>query len=261
MAYLEVLVLAIGQGITEFLPVSSSGHVVVTAELFHEMGFPLQQRVTVNVVLHLGTLLAILAFYWRRIVALFGADRRVLGLIAVGSLPAMIVGLPLRLYLENWLESALLAGLLFPVTGLLLLWGDRQTAGTSVARQLTYRNALAVGVFQALAVLPGISRSGATIVGGLLAGLRRDEAAAFAFLLAIPAIGGAGVLEAWHLLLCPAGRTPPLALAAGGVVSLAVGLLSLAWLVRWLRQGHLHWFAWWVIPLGPVVVLWQFVAG
>lgn len=261
MLYFEILILAIVQGIAEFLPISSSGHVVVTAELFAQCGYPLKERITVNIVLHLGTLLAIVAFYFRRIIHLLRADRRVIGLILVGTIPAVVVGLPLRMLFERGLESALLAGFLFPVTGMMLFWGDRHTSGTLQARDLTYGKALVIGLFQAAAILPGISRSGSTIVGGLLCGLRRDEAAALAFLLAIPAIGGAGVLEALHLFSQPAAAMSVPVLALGGVLSTVVGYVSLAWLVRWLQQGHLHWFAWWVIPLGPTVIVWQLLAG
>jgi undecaprenyl-diphosphatase len=122
---------------------------------------------------------------------------------------------------------------------------------------LGYGPALLIGLFQAFAILPGISRSGTTIVAGLGCGLRRDEAATFSFLLAIPAIGGAGLLELKDLLSEPAGHMPLGALALGALVSFVVGLLSLCWLIRWLQKGRLHLFAWWVIPLGLAVIAWR----
>ncbi|NQU24239.1 MAG: undecaprenyl-diphosphate phosphatase [Candidatus Nealsonbacteria bacterium] len=263
MIWLEILVLAIVQGIAEFLPVSSSGHIVVGQALFDELGQTMDDKLTVSIVLHVGTLLAILVFYWRRIWGLLGQDRRLIGLLIVGSIPAAVVGLGIKLSPYNdaieeaVFKSPLLAGLMFPVTGLLLLWTARNQGGETICRDLGYGRALLIGVFQAFAILPGISRSGTTIVAGLTLGLRRDEAATFSFLLAIPAIGGAGLLETVKLVKDGADSTPLAALALGAAVSFAVGLVSLFWLVRCVEQGRLYRFAWWVIPLGVVVIAWQ----
>ncbi|MBN2021486.1 MAG: undecaprenyl-diphosphate phosphatase [Pirellulales bacterium] len=259
---IEILLLAIIQGIGEFLPISSSGHVVVGLELFERFGREIPDRLTVNIVLHLGTLASILVFYRRRIVQLLGADRRVILLVLVGSIPAGAAGLLIKKTalgapIEAALENALLAGAMFPLTGLGLLWAARRAGGQTPCRDLSYRGALAIGLFQALAILPGISRSGATIVAGLATGLRRDEAAAFSFLLAIPAIAGAGLLETVDVLRGGTLDTPPLTLLVGALVSFAVGLAALAWLIRWLQTGRLHLFAWYLIPLGALVVLWQ----
>lgn len=262
MLWFAILILATVQGVGEFLPISSSGHVVVGQELFDELGCKMDDRLAVNIVLHLGTLLAILVFYRRRIWLLLGRDRRVIGLLLVGSLPAAAAGIVVKTSpwgetLENALENALLAGFMFPVTGLMLLWNARRDPGDMNCRELGYGRALIIGGFQALAILPGISRSGATIVAGLASGLRRDEAATFSFLLAVPAIGGAGLLEMVKLVKQGTESTPMGALAFGALLSFIVGVLSLWWLVRWLRQGRLHYFAWWVIPLGIAVIAWQ----
>ncbi len=256
MALLEVVLLAVIQGIAEFLPISSSGHVVVAAALFDRLGHPMQQTVTVNVMLHLGTLGAIIVFYWGRICRLVGEDRRLIGLLAVGTLPAAVIAPPLRWCFEGPLESPALAGWMFFVTGAMLAWSPRIRPGQISCRELTYGRALLVGLFQALAVLPGISRSGATIVAGLACGLKREEAAAFSFLLAIPIIGGAGLVEMVGVLVKPSGAAPLGLLGLGAALSFAVGLASLAWLLGWLRKGRLHHFAWWVIPLGVAVIAW-----
>jgi undecaprenyl-diphosphatase len=254
MALLEIVILAIIQGIAEFLPISSSGHVVVAAAAFNRLGHPMQQMVTLNIVLHLGTLGAILVFYWGRICRLLGEDRRLIPLLVVGTLPAVFVGLPTRRYFEGALESPALAGCMFLVTGAMLAFSPRIRQGQLGCRKLTYGQALLVGLFQALAVLPGVSRSGATIVAGLGCGLKREEAAAFSFLLAIPIIGGAGLMELVGVLLEPSGAPPWGLLGLGAGLSFAVGLASLAWLLRWVRKGRLHHFAWWVIPLGIAVI-------
>ncbi len=256
MIWLEVILLAVVQGIGEFLPISSSGHVVVGLALFEWLQVPIKEKLAVNVVLHLGTLGAILVFYWRRIRLLLGEDRRVIWLLIIGTIPAVVLGLPARQYCQPVLESPLTAGLCFPLTGALLLWSARREPGGLLMRNLSPAQALWIGLFQAVAILPGISRSGATIVAGLAAGLKRDEAAGFAFLLAIPAIAGAGVIELGHLVQEPAASVPPAALLLGAIISFFVGFAALWWLIRWLDRGRFHLFAWWVFPLGMAVLLW-----
>ncbi len=258
---IEVAALAVVQGVTEFLPISSSGHLVVGAALLEQFGRPVQDKLTVNIALHVGTLAAIIVFYWRRILALLGEDRRVVGLIVVGSIPAAVIGISLKLTATPLLESPVTAGFMFPLTGALLIWSARHQTGQSSCRDLHYRQALIIGLFQAFAILPGISRSGATIVAGLSVGLKRSEAAAFSFLLAIPAIGGAGLIESLELLKQSPEGTPLVALGIGVLVSFLVGWASLAWLVNWLQEGRLYRFAWWVLLLGPVVLAWQFLGS
>lgn len=254
----EVLVLAVVQGIAEFLPVSSSGHLVVISAIFDRCGAVMDEKLTVNIVLHLGTLLAILLFYRRRIIDLLGQDRRVIGLLIVGTLPAVVVGLGLKHYAEQMLISPLLSGFMFLITAAMLVWSARHSGGETVCRELSYSRAFVIGLFQAFAILPGISRSGSTIVAGLGCGLKREEAAAFSFLLAIPAIGGAGLLDLKDLLADGAnGSVPFWVLLVGCAASCGVGLAALAWLVGWIRQGHLYWFAWWLVPMGVAVVAWQ----
>ncbi len=258
MGLLEILILSIVQGITEFLPVSSSGHLVVSAAVLEALGSrPPQDLIEVNIVLHLGTLLAVLIFYWRRVWRLLGEDRRVIPLLIVGTLPAVLIGLPLKKLAPQVLESPLLAGLMFPVTAGLLIWGSSRQAGDGQYTQLSLRQSLLIGLFQAFAILPGISRSGATIMAGLALGQRRDSAATFAFLLAIPAIAGAGVLETLDLLQGASTTTAAGSLLLGAVVSCVVGLASLWWLIRLVERGRLTIFAYWLIPLGLVVTLWQ----
>jgi len=257
MGLFEVLVLAVVQGVAEFLPISSSGHVVVVGKIFEQFGRPMPDMPSLNIVLHVGTLGAILAFYWRPLRQVLGQDRRVIRLLVVATLPAAAVGIPLRWAFGEALQSALLAGFMFPLTGAMLLWSARLSPGTVTCRKLNYAGALLIGVFQAIAILPGVSRSGATIVAGLACGLKREEAATFSFLLAIPAIGGAGLMELVALLRAPAHLSSLALLGLGAALSFAVGLASLALLLRWLREGRLHHFAAWVLLLGPAVIAWK----
>ncbi|MCA9155840.1 MAG: undecaprenyl-diphosphate phosphatase [Pirellulaceae bacterium] len=258
MTTLEILTLAVVQGVAEFLPISSSGHLVVVSALFHAGDATAEAAsADVNIVLHGGTLISILVFYWRRIWRLIGADRRVIPLLIVGTIPAAVLGVIVKTQFESLLESPLLAGCMLPVTGLMLLLISGREGGEDDYSKLSYKAVLVIGCFQAFALLPGISRSGSTIVAGLLVGLHRRAAATFSFLLAIPVIGGATVLELKDLVEAKSLDAPPSLLLAGAVVAFAVGLVSLAWLIRWIERGKLHYFAYWVIPLGLAIVVWQ----
>ena len=172
---LKVILLAVVQGIAEFLPVSSSGHLVVLNELLGTG----EGSVELNVILHLGTLLAILVFYWRRVVALVGSDRRLIPRLIVGTLPAAVIGLVVKRNFDHLLADPLLAGCMFPVTGALLLLLAWVKPGERDYVQLTYGQVLVIGFAQALALLPGVSRRGTTIVAGSLLGLKRQSAATF----------------------------------------------------------------------------------
>ena len=255
--FLEVMFLAVVQGITEFLPVSSSGHLVVLSAIFDRLGVEMDEKLTVNIVLHLGTLLAVLFFYRRRIYGLLSKDKRVVLLLAVGTVPAVIVGLTLKRFSEQLLVNPLLAGPMFIVTAGMLIWTTRHPGGETECRDLSYGHAVIIGIFQAFAILPGISRSGSTIVSGLGCGLKREEAATFSFLLAIPVIAGAGILDLKDLAAGGNGSVPIMVLVIGAAVSFAVGLAALGWLVEWVRHGRLHWFAWWLIPVGIMVTIWK----
>ncbi len=263
MTLWEIILLAIIQGLTEFLPVSSSGHLLVTNRLLEAMGRPpVQDLVEVSIILHMGTLAAVLAFYRHEILRLLGSDKRVAMLLIFGTIPAAVVGLLLKKGMPEEqsrliLENVLLAGFMFPVTALMLLWSARCATGDRDYRQLGWGQVFTIGLFQAVALLPGISRSGATITAGLGVGLRRDASAAFAFLLAIPAISGAGLLEGLDMLEKGSTGTSPGTLAIGFVVSMGVGFGALGLLIRWVQRGHLAMFAYYLLPLGIGVIAWQ----
>lgn len=251
-----LILLAIVQGIAEFLPISSSGHLIVLGTWLGN-GKPLPDLSDVNIVLHLGTLVSIVVFYWQRLWKLLTDDRRVIGLMIIGTLPAVVVGLPLKLLFEDVLESPLVAGCLFPLTGLALLWTTRLPAGETDYRKMSWQDALFIGCCQAVAILPGLSRSGTTIAAALYRGLDRSSAATFSFLLAIVAILGAGVLEGIDQFRDGGPQTPVQSLLIGCAIAFVVGLGSLWLLNRWLQSGRIQIFAWYCIGLGIVVVSWQ----
>ncbi len=264
MSLVEIIILSIVQGLTEFLPVSSSGHLVVANAVLEAMGRPPSPDVLeVNIALHLGTLLSVLVYYRREIARLLTSDRRVIPLLVVGTIPAAIVGVLFKKVLpdemtKSVLENPLVAGCLFPVTALILIAASRWKS--SVDRDYTrmsFADALLIGLAQAIAILPGISRAGATIAAAQGVGLRSDSAATFAFLLAIPAIAGAGVLEGLDIVKAGATNTDWPLLVVGVALSFAVGLAALTLLIRFVRAGRLTVFAWYLVPLGVAVVAWQ----
>jgi undecaprenyl-diphosphatase len=255
----QVLVLAVVQGIAEFLPISSDGHLVVIQPLLLRGQTGPENALDLTIVLHLGTLGSILLYYHRRIVELLTTDRRVVGLIVLGTIPAVVLVLTAKTLFDRWfepvLQSTLLAGFMLPVTGGLLLWSLHRQPGERHYRELTWWDSLLIGIAQAAAILPGLSRSGSTIAAGLWRGMSRPAAATYSFLLAIPALAGAGCYEGLKMVRHPEPlSTSPANLAIGAAVSFVVGLGALAVLNRVIQHGRLHYFGWYCIALGLVVL-------
>lgn len=248
----QIVVLAVVQGIAEFLPISSSGHLVVLSALLNRN----VDTAELTIVLHFGSLLAILVFYRKQLVDLLRTDRRIILPIVVGTLPAACVGLWIKMQYPGVLNNALLAGFLLVVTAFLLMALPRIPEGKRTYTGIGYAAAVLIGLAQAFALLPGVSRSGVTIVAGCLTGLQRQSAVTFSFLLAIPAIAGASVLEARNILE-QGSQTPWPLLLCGALISFGVGWLALRWLVGCIEQGKLHLFAYWLVPLGFSIVIWQ----
>ncbi|WP_233148672.1 undecaprenyl-diphosphate phosphatase [Rhodopirellula sp. MGV] len=252
---IQTIVLAIVQGIAEFLPISSSGHLVIIGAIFHQLTGAVQsESPTMEIILHAGTLGSILVVFWRRILDLLSRDRRVIPLIIVGTIPAVIIGLTIKSQFPMILKSPMLAGAMLLVTGGMLIVLGKLPQRDGHYQNLSFVGAIIVGCFQAVAILPGISRSGSTILGGRLLGLKTDDAVTFSFLLAIPAISGATVLAIKDVLEESAPSHSPVELAAGALISFVVGIFALKWLIGWSRQERLHWFAAWCIPAGIIVL-------
>jgi undecaprenyl-diphosphatase len=250
----DTLILAIVQGIAEFLPISSSGHLVVLGAALGQ----LSESPTLEIILHAGTLGSILVVFWRKIISLLTKDKRVVPMLVVGTIPAVIVGLTIHEQFPQVLRSPTLAGAMLIVTALMLVVLGRLKPQQGEYSSMSLVGALLVGCFQAFAILPGVSRSGSTILGGRLMGLKNEDSVTFSFLLAIPAILGATVLavkDLWDQRTTgTAGDFPVVELAAGAAVAFVVGIVALIWLIRWSRQDRLHWFAWWCFPMGIAVI-------
>lgn len=218
----------------------------------------LSESPTLEIILHAGTLGSILVVFWRRIVKLLSSDQRVIPLLIVGTIPAALIGVTIKMAFPHVLRSPLLAAIMLLITGAMLIVLGRIPPREGEYRSLSWLGAFLVGCFQAFAILPGISRSGSTILGGRLMGLKNDDSVTFSFLLAIPAILGATVLTLRDLWESRQAGLPiahsPMELAIGAAVAFAVGIVSLLWLIGWSRQDRLHWFAWWCIPVGLLAI-------
>ncbi len=254
MELIEMVVLAIVQGIAEFLPISSSGHLVIIGAMLGETS----DSAAVEIILHAGTLASILVIYWRRILRLLTSDRRVLPLLVLATLPVAVIGLAIKMYSESLLKSPLLAGCMLLVTATLLWTLRRLPQGQTQYPQMRWWQALAIGCFQAIAILPGISRSGATIFAGRLLGLNGADAVTFSFLLAIPAISGATILAVKDLREEGISGDDLTLMIVGAVIAFVVGIFALRWLIRWSRKEQLHWFAYWCAPVGVLVIVLHF---
>jgi undecaprenyl-diphosphatase len=251
MNTLQAIAIAILQGATELFPVSSLGHAVVLPALLH-WDFDQQSPAFLPflVMLHVGTAVALLGYFWRDwlalglgVLGLSGAhqnreSRRVFMLIVVATIPAVVAGFLLEKYVRGLFGAPLIAAAFLAVNGLLLLFGERlrATGGHRKLTDLTVGDALAIGVWQCGALIPGISRSGVTIIGGLLRGIDHEGSAHFSFLIATPIIIGATVLEVPKLLHAdiPPGTFQVAAIAA--VVAGITALLSTAFLMRYFKQ-------------------------
>jgi undecaprenyl-diphosphatase len=238
----RALVLGILQGLGEFLPISSSGHLIVIPWL---MGWP-DSGLSFDVALHLGTLAAVAFAFWRDWVRLIGAgvrglasgrpladpDARLLFYIALASVPGAVAGLLLDSWAETTFRSPGLVALMMALMGLVLWLADRRAGRGEEGEVVSLRDALLVGLAQALAIVPGTSRSGATISMALFLGHRREAAARFSFLLALPITFGAALVKVPHLLHAGADLGP---VAAGTVAAALSGFLAIRVLLAYVR--------------------------
>lgn len=247
MAFWEILLLGVIQGIAEFLPISSSGHlVIVEAVLGHS-----SENLALNVALHFGTLLSILVVYRGDVLPALRQPRLVLAVI-IATLPVVASGFLLKELFETASLSPIAAGFGLLLTANLLFITPLIDQGTRELNEIRLRDALVIGLFQAVAPMPGVSRSGSTIVGALLMGLRRDAAANFSFYIAVPALAGATVLMTKDLLE-QEGSGPPLTwVLAGAAVAFVVGIVALKSLLRVVAARKLNLFAWYVLTVSTL---------
>lgn len=254
---LDAIIWGFVQGLTEFLPISSSGHLVLVPALASAAGVEVgDPSLAVSAVLHLGTLLAVVIFYRKDLASLISfredaAARRVLTLLAIGTIPA-IIGLPLRGRIEALESSPRIVALALIATGIILAISTRSPNGRTRLEDASIADAVIVGVSQALALIPGISRSGTTITTGLFRGLERAEAARFSFLLAIPTIAGAGLLSLADLTETSSGIGQ---ITVGFIVSAITGYVAITWLLKIIATRSFMPFAIYCFLIGGVSLI------
>ena len=251
MSYFDAIILGILQGLTEFLPVSSSGHLVLAQNL---LGVK-QAGVSFELMVHVGTLLAVLVYFrvriWLLIKSLFTSslpeERKLVLYLIIGTIPAAVIGGLFDDFFEQAFSSPLFTACMLIATGVILLsthWAVRKD------RPVTPLSSFLMGVGQAVAIFPGISRSGSTIASGLLLGVNPEKAAEFSFLLAIPAIAGAVVLKADELMALDA--TLAGHYAAGTVAAFVFGLFAVYAVLQTIRRGKFEYFAYYCFVAGAV---------
>lgn len=265
----QAIVLGIVQGLTEFLPVSSSGHLIVIPAL---LGWddPFIESLAFSVMLHVATLAALLLYFredWLRLIPAglaalrersFAGDpyRRLAWLLVVATFPAVIVGVALNDVIEATLREPRLVAMTLVAGGVILWLADRLGSRTRTAEQLGFRGALGIGAAQALALIPGVSRSGMSISAGLFAGLDREAAARFAFLMATPITAGAGTWELREILSGESSVVVPVApLVAGMAAGFVAGIVAIAFVMRFLRSHGLGVFVAYRFALATLILV------
>ncbi len=272
MTIIQSIILGLIQGLTEFLPISSSAHLVIAPYLFG-WSIPTQEGFIFDVLVQLGTLLAVILFFRKDLYQIilsvidglihrqpFAEPVSRLGwFLVLATIPAILVGILFKDLVERAFASPLAAGLFLLGTAALLVaaeWlGKRQRKLDS----LTWLDALIVGIFQAVSLLPGISRSGATISGGMLRNIDRPSAARFSFLMSVPVMIGAGALALVDLIRSSTFSTQIPTLVAGFVVAAIVGYLSIRWLLAYLTKHALYMFAIYCLLVSVIVIVVSFI--
>ncbi len=273
MNLFQAIILGIVQGVTEFAPVSSSAHLVLVPWAF---GWP-NPGVAFDTLLHWGTLTAVIIYFWHewvRVVKGFfrslttrgpwnsrpggrlaDSDNRLAWWIIIGTIPAMVLGLTLKDFFESLFASPVSVGGLLLITALILTLGERFGRRERDLDRMTLIDTLLIGLAQAAAIAPGISRSGATIATGLLRGLKRDDAARFSFLLGTPIILGAGLMQLPELIDAGGFVQGLPVLVAGFLAAAIAGYLCIKYLLRYLRHGSLYVFAAYCAVIGVATLV------
>jgi undecaprenyl-diphosphatase len=255
---LQALILGIVEGLTEFLPVSSTGHLIIAADLLDFHG---ARAEAFEIIIQAGAILAVMWEYRRRLVELLlGLPRepeaqRFAGNVLIAFLPAAVAGVLFADTIQRWLFNPLTVAVALAAGGVLMLWAERRAHVVDVERveAMDWKHALAIGCAQCLALVPGTSRSAATIIGGLLSGLSRRAATEFSFWLAMPTLTGAAVYSGWkHRALFELADLP--AFAIGTLTSFVVALLAVRGLLAFIATHSYAVFAWYRIGFGLLIL-------
>lgn len=257
MTFFEAVILGLVQGLGEFLPISSSAHLVLLPWLFNWE----DPGLTFDIALHIGTLVAVLAYFWRDWIDLAkgglkgfnNPDGRLFWYLVVSCIPGAAIGYLLEEQAETVFRSPLLIGTMLIIMGLILYLADRSSRKELDIGHINLKISFLIGLSQAMAIIPGVSRSGITMTTGLLLGLNRESSARFSFLLSAPIICGAALIKLPELLASPSAFSAPF--ITGMLVAAAAGLASIHFLLQYLRTESFLPFAWYRFILGAVVII------
>ena len=246
----ETIILGIVQGITEFLPVSSTAHLILFPWLFNWNGTV--NTLSFDVALHAGTLLALLACFYKDWIEIFLHKRDLLLFIIIATIPAGITGVLFHDQIETTLRLPILISAMLVTFGIVMLVSEKFT-GQGNIKNMTLKDSLIIGISQAVALIPGVSRSGITISTGLFLGMKRDESARFSFLLSTPAVLGAVLLEGKKLLSSPGSHDTGL-FATGIVISAVSGFVAIKFLLKFFEKHTLNIFVYYRFILAALII-------
>jgi len=257
MGIIESIILGIVQGLTEFLPVSSSGHLVLMQRIFG-MSEP---QLFLDVMLHFGTLLAVVVVLWKDIVEIF---KNILGkktwLLVVATIPAVIATVLFKDFFEQTFGGEYL-GIEFIITGILLTVGESMYESVSMRKynDINFVDAIFLGIMQAVAIFPAVSRSGAALAGGLMRRMERKTAAKFVFLMSVPGILGAFVMEGADAVKAGLSNVDWVGTGLGVIFAFIAGFIAVKFMIAFVSQKKLYGFAIYTLVLGTLVVLDQYI--
>jgi len=246
----EAIILGIVQGLTEFLPVSSTAHLILLPWFFGWKGD--LDSLTFDVALHAGTLLSLIICFWKDWVEILLNNRKLLALLVVATLPAGITGILLKDAVETTLRSPLIIVFTLVLFGIVMLISERWKRGREI-KDMTFSDAIIIGTAQAIALIPGVSRSGITISAGLFRGLGREASARFSFILSTPVIFGATLLEG-RKLISKAGSYDLNLFMAGVVTSAVTGYIAIKFLLYFLKKHPLNIFVYYRFVLALIII-------
>ncbi|MFW5992183.1 MAG: undecaprenyl-diphosphate phosphatase [Halanaerobiaceae bacterium] len=251
---IKAVFLGVVQGITEFLPISSSGHLVIFQKL---LGIE-SARLTLEIFLHFGTLIPVIVIFWDDIYDIFTLKldkKHLVWLLFFGTIPAALIGIIFKDYFTGLFSSTYFTGFMLLITGTLLYIAEKAGNAYRDIKDFRFYHALIVGLAQGLAIFPGISRSGSTITASLLQGLKREQAARYSFLLSLPVIMGASLLEMKDSLTMGISGISWPAIISGTVFAAISGYFAIKYLLYILRNGSLIIFSYYCWTIGLIVIL------
>lgn len=262
MTIFDSIILGIVQGLAEFLPISSSGHLIIARDLF---GWHGSSDLSFDAILQLATGLALVVFFWKDILKLIKSfffiifrkpvdqkDKTMIWAIILGTIPAVIIGLLLQKYMETTFRSAGLVAVVLILGSTTMYLAEKFSKKD---KQLSVWKGIGIGFFQCLALVPGFSRSGATISGGLFSGLNREDAARFSFLLSIPIILGSGLEQLLSIWKSGSLSHDWVNILSGSITAFIIGIIAIKFLMKFLKNNSLKVFIWYRIILAIVVLI------